>query len=507
MKLLQYPNDSHHKNRESMIRMCAAWNIEYEATNDKSKCNDPSVTILWLPMFWVNPDEFPGKYILYGPQHFIFPQGPIIGPENKEWSKRCVYLSLSNWVHELYREFTNESVIPFVPLGFGINPAIEDSKATPKELDCIIYVKRRNRVHVNFIKETLNELSLRYRVFEYGSYQNSEYMNALKTTKICIWIGTHESQGFAFQECLASNVPILCIDATTMFDELQPNGVPVYEYLRGQKQLKSTSATKWSSECGEKIDSIEVFKDTLDIIFKKLDTYTPRKFILDQQSDYIAMKAILDYFNISDNRLYFCITAAEVEKTNKYYDLRKAEYTTCLNRLNAYQLNNIVVCSETNKDTSILDIIHKYLTLDYFVNIPLTSEFGAKTKSQQEYISLQILFNNYNKIKPHDWIIKISGRYLLINDTFINIVKEHSNTNIGFIGKKSHQHPQVYTFLYAIRYKYLDLFLKNNLDYIGCNCIENKLYEFLNEQQIECKFLNTLGVFTNIANDSEYQVY
>ena len=43
-------------------------------------------------------------------------------------------------------------------------------------------------------------------------------MAALKQARFCIWIGRHESQGFAFQECLASNVPILVWDVQSMKD-------------------------------------------------------------------------------------------------------------------------------------------------------------------------------------------------------------------------------------------------------------------------------------------------
>ena len=308
MKLLQYPNDCHPKNRESMERMCKVWNIEFEATNDRSKCNAEDVTILWLPMVWISPDEFPGKFILYGPHHFVFPEGPIVGPRNEEWSKRCVYTALSDWNVEVFKEFAPETVIPIVPLKFGVNPAIEDCKSFPKTLDCIVYFKRRNPAHLQHCIQTLQLLGLTYRVFSYGSYKNQEYMDALKTTKFCIWIGTHESQGFAFQECLASNVPILCWDATTMYEELKSDGTAEYERLRGQKQLKSTTATCWSNCCGRIIYTANELHTTISDMVNTYTKFTPRAFILNSCRDVISMRLLLQHFSLCSNQSIHFVT-------------------------------------------------------------------------------------------------------------------------------------------------------------------------------------------------------
>jgi hypothetical protein len=249
-------------------------------------------------MFWVSPDEFPGKYILYGPHHFVFPEGPIVGPRNEEWSKRCVYTALSDWNVEVFKEFARETVIPVVPLSFGINPAIEDCRSYPKTLDCIVYTKRRNPAHVQHCIQVLQTLGLSYKLFSYGSYNNQEFMNTLKTVKFCIWIGTHESQGFAFQECLASNVPILCWDATTMFEELKSDGTAEYERFRGQKQLKSTTATCWSSVCGEKVyDASELFYTT-QFLHLNYSKYRTRGFIMAKLNDFVCMYNILCSLNL-----------------------------------------------------------------------------------------------------------------------------------------------------------------------------------------------------------------
>ena len=74
MKLLQYPFNCHDKNKESMIRMCKVFNIEFEATHNRNRIQDNNYDILWLPTEWIEPNEIPSHVkILYGPQHFVFP--------------------------------------------------------------------------------------------------------------------------------------------------------------------------------------------------------------------------------------------------------------------------------------------------------------------------------------------------------------------------------------------------------------------------------------------------
>lgn len=294
MKLLQYPSDKlHHKNRESMTRMCKALNIEYEQTSDRGRLQKRDYDILWLPMFWISPDEVPGAKILYGPHHFIFPNNEVCGPVNEEWSSRCVYTSLSDWVQNLYGEFCSSSVIPFSPLPFGISllPERDLTKAT---LDCIVYVKRRDPNHVKQIESVLQKKSLSYRIFSYGSYSDSDYQDTLMKSKFAIWCGSHESQGFAFQECLSHNIPILVCDATSMFYE-----VGSYDHFRGSKQLKSSSASWWSNECGQLIEDRNNFEETLEKIQTNLPYYTPRKFIENHLSDEICMKRILSALKIN----------------------------------------------------------------------------------------------------------------------------------------------------------------------------------------------------------------
>ena len=258
MKLLQYPTDAHPKNLESMARMCNSWGIIYEKTNDRERLNRFDYDILWLPMRWISPDEFPGMKILYGPHHSVFPEGALCGSRNEEWSSRCVYTTLSDWNYKVFQEFCANPAIPYAPLPFGLNPAIEDKSRYPKTMDCLVYYKRRDPEHLKYVTEVLKEKGLAFRVFSYGSYKNENYMEALKYVKFVVWIGSTESQGFSCQECLLSNIPILLWDATSMFDEYG-----AFLEHKGQLKLLGTTASKWSKCVEKSLRSVKNFQPPL----------------------------------------------------------------------------------------------------------------------------------------------------------------------------------------------------------------------------------------------------
>lgn len=300
-KFLLYPTSCHPKNIESMERMCKSLSIQFESTNDRNRLNHYDYDYIWLPNVFVSPDEIPEHiFILYGPHYFVFPDGSWLdGVRNEKWSKRCVFNVLSDWNYIVHNEFIKDSVIPMKPLPFGVNDQIECNRIMPYQYDCIIYFKNRHPYFLDNVLSIVNQRNMSFKVFSYGSYVNDDFILSARKSKFCIWIGGHESQGFAFQECLMTNTPILVLNSTSMFDECDRNGNQSYSYLLGKKELKATSATCWSDECGE-ICTIEDFAEKLDLIQKnvELNAYNPRKVIIEKRSDKVCMQNIL---NLSNN--------------------------------------------------------------------------------------------------------------------------------------------------------------------------------------------------------------
>jgi hypothetical protein len=200
--------------------------------------------------------------------------------------------------------------------------------------------------------------------------------------------------------------------------------------------------------------------------------------------------------------IYFCITASEISAQDTYHDLRHAEYYVALQRIKIYNYPILAVCSEQSKDTAITSLIKSKISCKQYVSVDSTDLLGAYSKSQKEYISMCELFKHCSFLQPTDWIIKVSGRYLIVEDTLLSEVQK-APEDIEFIGRVSPNN-QIHTYFYAIRYNVLELFLSKGLGFIGSNCIEKILFEFLHSNSIKTKYIDRLGIFTNVANNSEY---
>jgi len=166
-----------------------------------------------------------------------------------------------------------------------------------KEYDCIVYNKRRSNDLVNYTLNLLNQKGLQYRIFRYGSYNEEEYRDALHKSKFMLTMDAHESQGFALEEAMSSGVPLLVMDAQSMYDEMDNGVTATYEYLR-PKKLWATSVPYWSDECGIKITEQAELSTAIDRMMEEYKKFSPRDYIVRTLSDEVCMRRILDYFKL-----------------------------------------------------------------------------------------------------------------------------------------------------------------------------------------------------------------
>jgi hypothetical protein len=296
MKLLQV-GWAHPRNSEFIIRACKLFNIEYHYTNS-NQFPDNQYDIIWCPQVWVDPYRYPTSKFIFGPHFWVFPDPSceVFTKSKPEYKHRCIYVCLSDWIVKVFQEFADiaNSNIPFVPIPFGLED-IPIKTTTEYEYDCILYCKLRHPSIYDFCKSFVESKGLRYKIYNYGSYNREEYMNTLKKTKFVIWIGRHESQGFALEECLATNTPIYLYDVTTMKDEYA-NG---FIYNHHKENLLATVAPYWNDQCGLKVYSQDEFIRRFDEFVTKIPTYSPAKHMKDVLSDKICFQRFLDALSIT----------------------------------------------------------------------------------------------------------------------------------------------------------------------------------------------------------------
>ena len=188
---------------------------------------------------------------------------------------------------------------------------------------------------------------------------------------------------------------------------------------------------------------------------------------------------------------------------------RYIEYQIALSKIFAYNIPVYGVVSETVGFTG--KKVCNYFPFKRLVDIGNTNIYG---KSRQEFYSLQQLFKMLEKDKEHidenTLVFKASGRYCIVDDTFFINAIYNQHKYDAFVCKDKSPYNQMYTFYYAIKYKYLrDFYLSKTVHDITGN-IEKHLLDYI-ETETKCKlniyYANTLGILTNIANEDRFVIY
>jgi hypothetical protein len=188
----------------------------------------------------------------------------------------------------------------FLSCPFGIDlESIEIASSIEYRKGILVYVKGRLESEVKYLLDFLDSKQEMYSVIHYGSYKDSDFKQKLRSSKYVIWIGRHESQGFALQETLASNIPILLWDVKSMYEEYSSDGKSYYEhYKQSGMPLLATATPYWSDECGVKFYKKEELCEKYDEMNTKLASFNPRSFIEKHLSHSATYTRLLQAINV-----------------------------------------------------------------------------------------------------------------------------------------------------------------------------------------------------------------
>jgi len=175
-----------------------------------------------------------------------------------------------------------------------------DTKADAKTVDFLIYDKVRwdhDAYDVNLIQPILRRLrdkGLTYEVIRYKFYDYGAYQALLRRSRAMIFLCEHETQGMGYQECLASNVPILAWDNGYWLD---PNRTQYTDAM-----VPASSVPYFSPECGERFVGIDDLDGALDRFLGGLDTYMPRAYVERELSFDGSAKLYMDAYEEAGRR-------------------------------------------------------------------------------------------------------------------------------------------------------------------------------------------------------------
>jgi hypothetical protein len=198
---------------------------------------------------------------------------PMERPDLMNDGRFHAYIVPSRWTRDLFEEaWPGKCFTWFAGIDLSDWP---DSSKGPKDFDLLVYEKflwdkeRRREEVLAPIEAELRRRGLRVARIRYGAYDHDEYRGLLQRSRGMLYLCEHETQGIAYAEAMASNVPILAWDQGKWLDPIR--------FRFGQPDVPASSTPWFGPMCGEKFRTVSEFPDALDRFLS--GTYQPRAFV------------------------------------------------------------------------------------------------------------------------------------------------------------------------------------------------------------------------------------
>ena len=221
--------------------------------------------------------KYPKKKFIFGP-HFGKGRINIVRKLNNIYNN-AIYIqpsqpSVDLWVNEL-----KFNTLPVKAIPFGVNTHKFSPNKDTKRTKVFLYYKDRNPAELHYLQQFLKARNIQYKIFHYHQrYAEENYLSYLKECKYGIWLGRHESQGFALEEALSCDVPLLVWNVKLRKEE--------WSSRERLKHIKSevTTIPYWDERCGEFFYKNEDLEKIFEKFINRLDTYKPREYIVENVS-------------------------------------------------------------------------------------------------------------------------------------------------------------------------------------------------------------------------------
>lgn len=205
------------------------------------------------------------------------------------------YLVLADWNRDMFAPVYGDRCVSWFA---GIDLERWPSQAAkPKSFDFLVYDKVRwdhDRFQGELIDPVRNHLTARGFTFmdiRYKFHDQPTFRRLLSAAKGMIFLCEHETQGLAYQEALASGVPVLAWDRGYWGDPLWKRFDP--------KAPPASSVPFFSPFCGERFANLDEFPAALDRFVERLPDYDPRSYVASNLSQEESARIYADaYFSL-----------------------------------------------------------------------------------------------------------------------------------------------------------------------------------------------------------------
>lgn len=260
----------HHKNMIGLKLLLYTTNYEYKFGDINDIVN---FDIIYSPSSPIDTSQYSSKIFIFGPHFSVFPNNDLMQINNI--NNNSIYIQPSNWVCQLWRNFNVEKIITIKTFPFPVEIDKFCPNEQKKKNEVFIYFKRRQPEELQYVKHFLNNKNITYKIFDYvKNYNEEDYLKCLQNAKYGIIIDAHESQGFAIEEALSCNIPLLVWNVSFMSQE----------YGSDYSNIPCSTIAYWDERCGEYFYKVEEFETTYNEFINKLESYNPREYIMENLS-------------------------------------------------------------------------------------------------------------------------------------------------------------------------------------------------------------------------------
>jgi len=284
MKILLLIPFIHHKNEYALKHYTKINITTISCDKEMEEYDLNQFDCVYSPSEPIDVSLYPNTKFIFGPHFSVLPNEKMLQIKGQ---KNVIYNCLCEWVKNSWKKSNLCEGVRFVPIPFGIDTLkFQPEKPIQKRTNAFVYVKSRSAEDLDFVQQILYKYNIDYTIFSYRKrYNEEEYINCLKNAKFGIWLDAHESQGFALQEALSCNVPLLVWNIKSMNQE----------YNSSYPNIRATTIPYWDARCGEFFYFAEQMEITLRMFLSKLEHYTPRNFILENLSMEVCERRLMEY--------------------------------------------------------------------------------------------------------------------------------------------------------------------------------------------------------------------
>jgi hypothetical protein len=266
MKVLFINKYIHFKNKNALLK----YKNDYTIKSSLDNVNLSEFDVVYSPAEQINTDLYPMTKFIFGPHFSVFPEKHSIDVISKQ---NAVYVQPGDWSRNVWRNNPLCNNLRIESLPFGVETDVFNEVLPLKERSKIfVYFKSRHPNELKYIQQFLNDKNIKYELFNYQKkYNETDYLKYLQKAKYGIWLGRHESQGFALEEALSCNVPLLVWNVKSMNQE----------YGYNYSDIPASCIPYWDERCGEQFYNQSELNDIFNLFISKLEHYKARDYIME----------------------------------------------------------------------------------------------------------------------------------------------------------------------------------------------------------------------------------